>query len=100
MYTLTQYNKAHAAACKRIDLDVGKALGTTPHGHRHAYGQRLKRARIDKALIRRFMHHSSIESQEIYTRASTREVRIALEAAALRLQGHQAALLSRLGPFV
>jgi hypothetical protein len=100
MYTLTQYNKAHAAACKRIGLDVGKALGTTPHGHRHAYGQRLKRARIDKALIRRFMHHSSIESQEIYTRASTREVRIALEAAALRLQGHQAALLSRLGPFV
>ncbi|RDK01508.1 gamma-mobile-trio recombinase GmtY [Paraburkholderia lacunae] len=87
MYTLTQYNKAHAAACRRIGLNVGKALGTTPHGHRHAYGQRLKRAGIDKALIRRFMHHSSIESQEIYTRASAREARIALDAAVRRLQG-------------
>lgn len=90
MYTLTQYNKAHAAACKRIGLNVGKALGTTPHGHRHAYGQRLKRAGVDKALIRRFMHHASIESQEIYTRASSREARLALDAAALRLHRDQA----------
>lgn len=87
MYTLTQYNKAHAAACKRIGLNVGKAFGTTPHGHRHAYGQRLKRAGIDKALIRRFMHHSCIESQEIYTRPSAHEARIALDTAAQRLQG-------------
>ncbi|MFM0416962.1 gamma-mobile-trio recombinase GmtY [Paraburkholderia aromaticivorans] len=100
MYTLTQYNKAHAAACRRIGLNVGKALGTTPHGHRHAYGQRLKRAGIEKPLIRRFMHHSSIESQEIYTQASTRDARIALEAATLRLQGDRAEFLSRFGPFV
>ncbi|WP_236071655.1 tyrosine-type recombinase/integrase [Paraburkholderia domus] len=100
MYTLTQYNKAHAAACKRIGLNVGKALGTTPHGHRHAYGQRLKRAGIEKPLIRRFMHHSSIESQEIYTQPSTRDARIALEAAALRLRGDQPEFLSQFGPFV
>ena len=29
IYTLAQYNKAHAAACERIGLTVGKALGTT-----------------------------------------------------------------------
>lgn len=86
MYCLGQYNKAHAAACERIGLTVGKALGTTPHGHRHAYGRRLKNGAIDKALIRRFMHHASMESQEVYTQANTREMRAALEAATQKLR--------------
>ncbi|WJN86582.1 MULTISPECIES: gamma-mobile-trio recombinase GmtY [Pseudomonas] len=86
MYTLTQYNKAHAAACERIGLTVSKALGTTPHGHRHAYGRRLRAAGVDRELIRRFMHHASLESQEVYTQANTREAHAALEAAALRLR--------------
>jgi integrase len=90
MYTLTQYNKAHAAACERIGLTVSKALGTTPHGHRHAYGRRLHNAGVDKALIRRFMHHASLESQEVYTQANTREALAALEAAAQRLRGMHA----------
>ncbi len=89
MYGLGQYNKAHAAACERIGLTVGKVLGTTPHGHRHAYGRRLKNAGIEPALIRRFMHHASPESQEVYTQPNTREARAALEAAAQRLQGTQ-----------
>ncbi|WP_321783989.1 gamma-mobile-trio recombinase GmtY [Burkholderia pyrrocinia] len=90
MYTLTQYNKAHAAACERIGLTVSKALGTTPHGHRHAYGRRLRNAGVDKALIRRFMHHASLESQDVYTQANTREALAALEAAAQRLRGKHA----------
>ena len=90
MYTLTQYNKAHAAACERIGLTVGKALGTTPHGHRHAYGRRLRNAGIDKPLIRRFMHHASEESQQVYTQATTREAIAALEAAAQRLRAQHA----------
>lgn len=90
MYTLTQYNKAHTAACERIGLTVSKALGTTPHGHRHAFGRRLRNAGIDKAFIRRFMHHASLESQEVYTQANTREVQAALEAAAQRLRAKHA----------
>jgi hypothetical protein len=90
MYTLTQYNKAHAAACERIGLTVGKALGTTPHGHRHAYGRRLRNARVDKPLIRRFMHHASVESQEVYTQATMREALAALGAAAQRLRDKHA----------
>jgi len=86
MYTLTQYNKAHAAACGRIGLTVGKAFGTTPHGHRHAYGRRLRNAGVDKAFIRRFMHHASLESQDVYTQANTYEALAALEAAAQRLR--------------
>jgi hypothetical protein len=86
MYTLTQYNKAHAAACERIGLTVSKALGTTAHGHRHAYGRRLRSAGVEKELIRRFMHHSSLESQEVYTKANTREALGALETATQRLR--------------
>lgn len=96
MYTLTQYNKAHAAACERIGLKVSKALGTTPHGHRHAYGRRLHNAGVEKALIRRFMHHASLESQEVYTQASTQEVLAALDAAAKRLQDRQTGIPSAL----
>jgi integrase len=86
MYTLTQYNKAHAAACERIGLKVSKALGTTPHGHRHAYGRRLRNAGIDRALIRRFMHHTSLESQDVYTQTNTQETQAELEMAAARLR--------------
>ncbi|HEV3424612.1 MAG TPA: gamma-mobile-trio recombinase GmtY [Paraburkholderia sp.] len=94
IYTLGQYNKAHAAACKRIGLAVGKALGTTPHGHRHAYGRRLRNAGVDKPLIRRFMHHASEESQEVYTQATTREALAALDTAAQRLRDKYAGALS------
>lgn len=90
MYCLGQYNKAHAAACERIGLMVSKALGTTPHGHRHAYGRRLRNAGVDKPFIRRFMHHASEESQEVYTQATTREVLAALEVAARRLRDNPA----------
>ena len=97
MYKLDQYNKAHAAACERIGLMVGKELGTTPHGHRHAYGRRLSNAGVDKPLIRRFMHHASVESQEVYTQATTRETLVALDAAARRLRGQYSDTPSVLG---
>lgn len=86
MYSLSQYNKAHAAACERIGLTVSKSLGTTPHGHRHAYGRRLNIAGVDKMLIRRFMHHASLESQEVYTQANSHEALAALETAAKLLR--------------
>jgi hypothetical protein len=82
LYCIAQYNKAHAAACRRIGLIVSKAEGTTPHGHRHAYGRRLSLAGIDKSLIRRFMHHASIDSQEVYTQSSTQDAIDALTEAA------------------
>lgn len=86
MYCIAQFNKAHATACERIGLTVAKHLGTTPHGHRHAYGRRLKNAGVDRMYIRRFMHHASPESQNIYTQATTHEAVAALKEAATRLQ--------------
>lgn len=86
IYCVGQYNKAHAAAVERIGLQVGKNFGTTPHGHRHAYGRRLTKAGIDKALIRRFLHHASLESQEVYTQPTLNEVMSELVAGAQRLR--------------
>lgn len=98
MYTLTQFNKAHAAAGERIGLTVSKALGTTPHGHRHAYGRRLHNAGVEPALIRRCMHHASLESQLVYTQASIHEARAALETAAHRLSNASPSHCTRLTP--
>lgn len=91
MYTVSQYLKAHSAACRRIGLTVSKAAGTTPHGHRHAYGRRLNNAGVEKALIRRFMHHASLESQEVYTQATLLEMQQALEGANAKLSALQLA---------
>lgn len=85
MYKLGQFNDAHAKACRRIGLKVDKQLGTTPHGHRHAYGRRLKKANFSEYFIQIFMHHSSIESQETYTQPSSSEIAAALDAGAKRL---------------
>jgi hypothetical protein len=86
VYCLGQYNKAHAAACERIGLQPAKFLGTTPHGHRHAYARRLRDAGIEPELRRRFLHHTAIESQGIYSTYTIPEVRAEIAAAALRLQ--------------
>jgi len=84
-YTIHQFNKSHAIACRRIGLIVSKAEGTTPHGHRHAFGRRLSRASVSKDLIRRFMHHSAIESQEVYTQPSRSDIMHELNAAQARM---------------
>lgn len=85
MYKLGQYDDAHAAACRRIGLVVSKPLGTTPHGHRHAYGRRLTMAGVSEKYIQMFMHHSSIESQEVYVQLTTAEIEQVLVAGAARM---------------
>lgn len=86
VYTINMFKKAHAAAVARIGLVASKAAGTTPHGHRHAYAQRLRRAGMDKFLIQRFMHHAVPESQEIYTGPTMEEIISELEKAGSRMQ--------------
>lgn len=85
MYKLGQFNDAHANACRRIGLKVLKSLGTTPHGHRHAFGRRLKKAGFSEYYIQIFMHHAAIESQEPYTQPTSAEIAAALDAGAQRL---------------
>lgn len=66
-YTVDSFRQAHAIACRKIGLEPCKDLGTTPHGHRHAYGQALASAKVDELIIQRAMHHKSIQSQRTYT---------------------------------
>ena len=85
MYCLSQYRKDHAAACERIGLVVGKELGTTPHGHRHAYGRRLVAGGFGPEMIRKFMHHHSLDSQRVYTTPTPQQIFEALNDGAERL---------------
>ena len=75
------HRKSHAKAVRKIGLEVAKDLGTTPHGHRHAYGQRLRNAGLNELIIRKCMHHNSIESQEVYTQPSIDTITNALNSA-------------------
>jgi hypothetical protein len=86
-YTVGSYRQAHARAVKRIGLIPAKSMGTTPHGHRHAYGQRLAAAGMDELTIQRVMHHKSPTSQDIYTDPPAAKIAEVLAAAQQRLAG-------------
>ncbi|TCT07016.1 phage integrase family protein [Paralcaligenes ureilyticus] len=85
IYKMGKFEVSHTAALERIGLVSSKRLGTSIHGHRHAYAQRLRRAGIPKEMIRRFMHHTDLASQEVYTQADQEECREYLAAAISRL---------------
>lgn len=77
-YSHRMFRKAHKLAIQRINLEYGKLQGTTPHGHRHAYGQRLAANGANPLLIKSAMHHASIESSQVYTQPTASEVRARL----------------------
>lgn len=66
-YSIDAFEDAHAKAIRRIGLVPAKSLGTTPHGHRHAYGQRLFDLHLDAIFLQKALHHKSLESQTVYT---------------------------------
>mgnify|MGYP002619825712 FL=1 len=84
-YTIDSYRQAHARAVRRIGLVPAKTLGTTPHGHRHAYGRRLVDAKVDELTIQRVMHHKSPASQLVYTDPPASAIAAALADAEMRL---------------
>jgi integrase len=79
--SVSGYRKAHQAAVKKIGLKWNKEMGTTPHAHRHAYGQRLIDSGVGPLIIKKAMHHKSIESQLTYTQPSVLKIRQQLEEA-------------------
>lgn len=74
-YSHRMFRKAHRLAVERIGLDCEKLLGTTPHGHRHAYGQRMAAADASPLTIKNAMHHKSIESSQTYTQPTSIDLR-------------------------
>lgn len=83
-YSIDAFEDAHAKAVKRIGLTAAKALGTTPHGHRHAYGQRLSDLKLDPIFLKKALHHKSLESQTVYTEPDRVKLNRAIDAAMAR----------------
>ncbi len=89
-YSLDACIESHARAVKRIGLDPMKVNGTTPHGHRHSYGQRMTDAKIDPLIRKKALHHKALESQLVYTEPTIEKVTSALGDGAAALDRGEA----------
>ena len=74
-HTISSYKTSLQRAVERIGLIYSKADSTTPHAHRHRYGQNLAEAGVNSMSIKTALHHRSIESQQTYTQPTEKEVR-------------------------
>lgn len=66
-YTIDAFRRSYNRAVERIGLVQARHLGTSPHGSRHAYGQRTVNMELNPIVIQKAFHHKSIESQLKYT---------------------------------
>ncbi len=73
-YTLNSLKYNYANGLRRIGLEPNKAEGLDPHGHRHNYGRRLEHAGLSSLIIRKCLHHRSLESQIPYTQKGNDEI--------------------------
>ncbi|KEQ14055.1 gamma-mobile-trio recombinase GmtY [Endozoicomonas numazuensis] len=94
-YTLNAFNQNYKNAHFRIGLTASKLDGLTPHSHRHAYGRRLRKAGIDPLLRKIALHHSSLESQSIYTQPGAFDVTEACNKATQLLESAESSTPAR-----
>ena len=73
--TIKNFQRLHRNAVERIGLTCAHSLGTTEHGHRHAYGFRLRDAGLTQVEIQKAMHHKSPLSCLVYIKPTLDEVR-------------------------
>lgn len=72
--TIKNFQRLHKNAVERIGLICKKYLGTTEHGHRHAYGFRARQAGLNQVEIQKAMHHKSPTSCLVYIKPTLEEV--------------------------
>ena len=77
--TIKNFQRLHKDAVNRIGLEHQKYLGTTEHGHRHAYGYRLADHDFTTERISKLMRHRSVESALVYTHHTSEDVRMKME---------------------
>ena len=83
--TVQAYEKVHAAAVRRIGLIPEKRLGTTPHGHRHAYGHVAETNKVGRKAFQVAMGHRFPGSQDIYKNRADDAIADELIAATRRM---------------
>jgi len=86
-YTVSAFKQAHRRAVERAGLVSGKHHGTSPHGHRHAYGLALANANVDRRVVQRALHHRNPFSQDAYKSPRIDDVADALRGASALLRG-------------
>lgn len=92
-YTASAFKQAHQRAVRRAGLPSGKNHGTSPHGHRHAYGLALANAGVDRRMSQKALHHRSPFSQDTYQSPRAEDIANALRSASEILE--QSALTTR-----
>ena len=83
--TVAAFEKVHAAGVRRIGLAPRKGNGTTPHGHRHAYGHVADCRGVGAKAIQTAFGHRSPLSQEIYKNRGDEEIAGLMSIASTRL---------------
>lgn len=73
--TIKNFQRLHKNAVERIGLSCKKSLGTTEHGHRHAYGYRGLKSGLSPIELQTAMHHKSPFSSLVYTKPTEEEVK-------------------------
>ncbi|MNM38382.1 Phage integrase family protein [compost metagenome] len=73
--TKKNFRRRHIAAVRRIGLTSAKYMGTTEHGHRHAYGYRLFEHGFTQLDIQKMMHHKNPDSCLVYISKTSSEIR-------------------------
>lgn len=79
--TIKNYQRRHRRAVERIGLESKKYLGTTEHGHRHAYGYRAEKRGLSPIEIQKAMHHKSHLSSLVYRQPTNEDIREKMRAA-------------------
>jgi integrase len=83
-WTANAFRQAFNDALRRIGLEPNRHQGLNPHGLRHHYGQCLVDMGLPAQKIQYCLHHTSILSQEVYTRPTPGKIDEALRKAAER----------------
>ena len=76
--TIKNFQRRHKMAIERIGLKSAKELGTTEHGHRHAYGYRARKLGLNQIELQKAMHHKNPNSCLIYIKPTSEDIRNAM----------------------
>lgn len=72
--TIKNFQRIYRSAVLRIGLEHTKYSGTSEHGHRHAYGKRLKKHGASEQLIQKGLHQRNPNSSKVYTEPTESEI--------------------------